>query len=125
MVKRKSQLSMGVANARKVTDDFVSAWKRAEKGLEPKEPVNRLHFADMATLFQYLSPKRFQLLQCLRRAGPVSIRKLATELHRDYKNVHSDAKDLLYIGLIEETADQRLVVPWDMIVSELPLLASA
>jgi predicted transcriptional regulator len=108
-----------------VTDDFVKAWKRAGRGLPPEEPVNRLHFADMTTLFKYLSPKRFELLQHLRESGPFSIRKLAAELHRDYKNVHTDVKELLYLGLIEETEEQLLSVPWDVIVSELPLLAKA
>lgn len=55
----------------------------------------------------------------------MSIRKLAAELHRDYKNVHTDAKELLHVGLIEETDDQLLSVPWDVIVSELSLLAKA
>jgi predicted transcriptional regulator len=114
-----------VAGAKKVTDDFVKAWKRAEKGLLAEEPVNRLHFADTATLFRYLSPKRFELLQYLRESGPLSIRKLASGLRRDYKNVHTDVKELLYVGLIAETDDQLLSVPWDVIVSELPLLAKA
>ncbi len=76
-------------------------------------------------MFKYLSPKRFELLQHLRKGGPLSIRKLAAGLHRDYKNVHTDVKDLLYLGLIEETTEQLLSVPWDVIVSELPLLAKA
>ena len=59
----------------------------------------------------YLSPKRIELLQHLRKAGPLSIRKLASGLQRDYKNVHTDVKELLHIGLIEETEDQLLSVP--------------
>jgi len=121
--KEKKELLIGVKGARKATNDFVRAWKRAQKGLTAEEPINRLHFADTATLFKYLSPKRFELLQYLRQAGPLSIRKLSGELHRDYKNVHTDVKDLLHVGLIEEREDDRLMVPWDVIVSELPLLA--
>ena len=64
---------------------------------------------------------RFELLQHLRERGNLSIRKLAAELHRDYKNVHTDVKELLHIGLIEEAEDGLLSVPWDAIVSELPL----
>lgn len=123
--KQKKELAVGVADARKVSADFVRAWKRAEQGLSVEGPTNRLHFEDMATLFQYLSPKRFELLQYLRSSGPLSIRKLAAELHRDYKNVHTDVKDLLQVGLIELTDEQLLCVPWDAIVSELPLLAKA
>lgn len=125
LARQQRKLAVGVASARHAGDDFVRAWKRAEKGLPPEEPINRLHFTDTATLFKYLSPKRFELLQHLRETGPLSIRKLAAELHRDYKNVHTDTKDLLCVGLIEETNDGLLSVPWDVIVSELPLLAKA
>jgi len=123
--KHPRKLAVGLGNAKQAGDDLVKAWKQAEKGLSPDEPINRLHFSDTATLFKYLSPKRFELLQHLREAGPLSIRKLATALHRDYKNVHTDVKDLLYVGLIEETENHLLSVPWDVIVSELPLLAKA
>lgn len=125
MSKQKRELPVGVAGARNISADFVKAWKRAEQGLSPDGPTNRLHFEDMATLFQYLSPKRFALLQHLRSSGPLSIRKLAAELHRDYKNVHTDVKELLHVCLIELTDEQLLSVPWDAIVRELPLLAKA
>lgn len=123
MAKQKKRLAIGVSSARQVGEDFVRAWKRAENGSPPEEPVNRLHFADTSTLFKYLSSKRFELLQHLRETGPLSIRKLSAELHRDYKNVHTDVKDLLHVGLIEETREGLLSVPWDVIISELPLLA--
>lgn len=125
MARQQRKLAVGVASAKQVGDDFVRAWTRAEQSLSPEEPINRLHFADTATLFKYLSPKRFELLQHLRESGPLSIRKLADELHRDYKNVHTDVKDLLYVDLIEETKDGLLSVPWDVIVSELSLLTRA
>jgi predicted transcriptional regulator len=125
LARQQRKLAVGVASAKQVGDDFVRAWTRAEQSLSPEEPINRLHFADTATLFKYLSPKRFELLQHLRESGPLSIRKLADELHRDYKNVHTDVKDLLYVDLIEETKDGLLSVPWDVIVSELSLLTRA
>ena len=125
MVKQNKRLKVGVKSAKQVSSDFTKAWKRAEKGIAPTKPINRLHFADALTLFKYLSPKRLELLQYLREAGPLSIRKLATALHRDYKNVHTDTKDLIDIGLILQTKENLLSVPWDVIVSELPLLAKA
>lgn len=119
---KKKELLVGLGGPKKVSEDFANAWKRAEKGLPPEEPVNRLHFEDMPTLFKYLSPKRFELLQHLRENGPLSIRKLAAQLKRDYKNVHMDVNDLIYVGLIEKNADELLIVPWDTIITELPLL---
>jgi len=125
LAKQQRKLSVGVGNAKQVGSAFVTAWKRSEKGLPPEPPINRLHFADAATLFKHLSPRRFELLQRLRAEEPLSIRRLATLLNRDYKNVHTDVKELLNVGLIEETADHLLSVPWDVIVSEFSLLAKA
>ncbi len=121
-MKKKQEISVGIRNGREAIDDAIRAWKRAEKGLPPDTPVNQLFFEDMATLFKYLSPRRFELLQKLRTIGPVNTRKLALILKRDYKNVYTDVADLKYIGLIEETKDKRLSVPWDEILSKMPLL---
>lgn len=125
LAKKKRTLVVGVGGARQAGSDFIRAWKRAEAGLPVEHPVNRLHFTDAALLFKCLSSRRFDLLRHLREAGPMSIRKLAGELKRDYKNVHTDVKELACVGLIEQTDDGLLNVPWDVIVSELPLLAKA
>ena len=122
---KKREILIGIGTGEDQAKSFVSAWKRAKKGLAAERPINRLHFADTATLFKYLSPKRFELLQQLHAIGPLSIRKLATELHRDYKNVHTDVKELQNIGLIEETRESLFVVPWDVIITELQLMAKA
>ncbi len=50
-----------------------------------------------------LSPGRWILLKKLRKKGPMSIRALAKELNRDYKNVHTDVRTLERVGLIEAT----------------------
>lgn len=122
---KKREILVGVQSERDMAEAAIRAWKRAEKGLPPEEPVNQLHFADMATLLKYLSPRRVELLQKLRSIGPVNIRQLAKALGRDYKNVYSDVSDLTHIGLIEETKDRRFQVPWDEILAKLPLLAKA
>ncbi|HEY9718485.1 MAG TPA: hypothetical protein V6C69_13525 [Trichormus sp.] len=122
---KKKEILIGVQTGRESADGAIRAWKRAEAGLPPEEPVNQLHFADMATLLKYLSPRRFELLQKLKEIGPVNIRQLAQNLKRDYKNVHTDVTELTQIGLIEETKDRRFLVPWDEILAKLPLFAKA
>lgn len=122
LARKQRKLAVGPASAKQAGDDFVTAWKRAEKGLPPEEPINRLHFADGTTMFKCLSAERFELLQHVRKRGPLSIRKTAAELHRDYKNVQADVKDLLQVGLIEKTGGGLLSVPWDEIFVTLPLL---
>lgn len=125
MPKSKKTLTVRVGTLEEMTGRFVKAWKRAEAGLPQREPTYVLQFTDTATLFKYLSPRRFELLQHLRESGPLSIRRLASQLKRDYKNVHTDVKELIAIGLIEENDENLLLVPWDSIVTELPLLAKA
>lgn len=122
---KKKQIFIGVESEQEMADAAIRAWKRAEQGLPPEEPVNQLHFEDMPTLLKYLSPRRVELLQKLRMIGPVNIRKLAQALERDYKNVYNDVADLAHVGLIEETSDRRFCVPWDEISAKFPLLAKA
>jgi predicted transcriptional regulator len=124
-MKKKKELFMAVQTEQDMAQAAMRAWKRAEQGLPPEEPVNQLHFADMVTLLKYLSPRRVELLQKLRAIGPVNIRQLAKALERDYKNVYSDVAELTHVGLIEETKDRRFQVPWDEILAKLPLLAKA
>lgn len=122
---KKKEILIGVQTGEEAAQAAIRAWKRAESGLPHEEPVNQLHFADMATLLKYLSPRRIELLQKLRAIGPINIRQLAQALQRDYKNVYSDVSELTHIGLIEETKDRRFKVPWDEILAKLPLLSKA
>ena len=58
-----------------------------------------------------LTPKRLDLLRYVRHHPVPSIRALATDLHRDYKNVHKDVEELERLGLLSRTADQ-VVAPY-------------
>jgi predicted transcriptional regulator len=69
-----------------------------------------------AQLASELSPKRMDLLQVLKKAGPLSIRSLAKLIGRNYSNVHADVQRLIEHGLIEKNADQHVLVPWDDVV---------
>ena len=53
----------------------------------------------------------------------MSIRALASELKRDYKNVHTDVKKMESIGLISRTRDEKVKVPWDIVEARLRLAA--
>lgn len=80
-----------------------------------------LSFVDLPLLLKTLSPARFELLQKLRAAGPVSIYELARRLQRNYKNVHTDVTQLAALGLIEKGNDNRITAPWDLLRAELSL----
>ena len=110
----KRILHIGIASVEALGQRFIDTWQQAERNEEitPHESVN---FEDLATLLATLTPKRWALLQQLHRQGPVSIYALAKSLSRDYKNVHSDVKALIELGIIERDANDKVIVPWDEI----------
>jgi predicted transcriptional regulator len=119
----KKTLLIAIRSVDQLEKETLSAFKKAKAGLPGKEPVNRLYFSDHNTLFSALSPKRWELLRMLRKHGPMSMKKLAAELKRDYKNVFDDVKQLASLDLIEKQEDDTFYVPWDDITIQLALAA--
>ncbi len=117
------QLLIAVRNDQQTADEIIDTWHRSEKGLSPEQPAHRLYFDDVETLWKALTHRRMHLLQILRQSGPLSIRKLATTLDRDYKNVHSDIAKLKAFGLVELDKEEHYFVPWDLIDLQIPLTA--
>jgi len=116
------KLYIEVNDPETTAEGFSEAWKQAERG-ESFSTENLLHFETLDVLLKTLTPARWRLLKSLRRQGPVSIRSLAKTLARDYKNTHTDVKQLIQIGLIEKRADGRIEVPWDIVEARLHLAA--
>lgn len=100
---------------------FVDAWKAAEAGSEPSR--DHVTFLRLESFMAAMSPRRLELMRHLRRSGPLSVRRLAQELGRDYKSVHGEVAKLVDAGLIERTRDGEMTVRWDRIVTELDLAA--
>ena len=53
----------------------------------------------------------------------MSIRALAKELERDYKNVYTDVRRLEQMDLVVRTRDENVEVPWDTVEARLRLAA--
>lgn len=115
-------INIGIGDSVTTAKGFIDAWKRAEKG-EKVEAEHRLDFESLESLLKILTPGRWILLKKLRKKGPMSIRALAKDLKRDYKNVHTDIKKLEAIGLISRTDDEKVQVPWDIVEAHLRLAA--
>jgi predicted transcriptional regulator len=96
---------------------------KIDTGIIPDKPIERLYFSDMKTLLQNLTPKRFELLNILHQAGPLSILALSKQLKRHYKNVYGDVKTLEMLGLVEKNSDGLYIVPWDEIEATIRLAA--
>ena len=118
----KQHIHIGVEDAERGFDRFVEAWHKAEAGDTEQSEIH-LNFEDLAMLASVLTPKRLELLKTLRQQGPLSVRALAKQLERDYKNVHVDVAALEQAELIQRTEDGFLVAPWDVIDAHVRLVA--
>ncbi len=113
------QVLIGIRSEKEQATEVMKAWRRAEHGLPPDEPAERLYFLDMASLMKVLSPKRMELLRILHSLGPTNIRQLAIKLDRNYSNVYQDVTELSIVGLIEMPKKNRYIVPWELITIDL------
>lgn len=111
---RKAGESLAAARA-----GFMTAWDTASYVGE------HFDFESPAALFRVLTPKRWELIECLQQSGPLGVRALARALGRDVKRVHEDATAMLKIGMVEKTADGKLFVPFNEIRADFKLQAAA
>ena len=87
---------------------------RVDAGEIPASATSRLHFSSYRQLHASLTDKRMALLEHVALQEGLSIRQLACELERDYRNVYDDVQRLVQLGLIE-IAHGKLHVPYDEI----------
>ncbi len=100
------------------TGDFTRTWKSG------KASAPRISFESPELMFKVLSGKRWELLNVMTGAGPMSIRAAARRLERDVKAVHGDVTALLNAGLLSKTDDGMIVFPYDAIHVDFMLEAA-
>jgi predicted transcriptional regulator len=88
---------------------FIAAWHRAGQG--EAESESHVTFHDLPALLAALTPKRLELLRYVRHHEVRTVRSLAVEIGRDYKNVHRDVEELTKLGLLARTSG-RVVAPY-------------
>lgn len=98
---------------------FLAAWNKGRYAGE------HFDFESPAALFRVLTPKRWELIETLQKAGPLGVRALARALGRDVKRVHEDAMAMSEYGLVEKDADGKLVVPFGEIRADFVMRAAA
>ena len=98
---------------------FLASWKTSEYQGE------HFDFESPAALFRVLTPKRWELIECLQQHGPIGVRALARALKRDVKRVHEDASAMIAIGMVEKLPDGKLVVPFDEIRADFVMRSAA
>jgi predicted transcriptional regulator len=97
-----SALTIDVAT---LADSLADAVKAMDTGTARKP---RHSFSSARSLMRTLGGKRFDLIQALSGAGPVTICEAARSAQRDAKTLHSDVQALLASGVLNKTADGRI-----------------
>jgi predicted transcriptional regulator len=118
----KQHIHIGVEDSERGYKRFIKAWHKAENNKIEQTEIH-LNFEDFSILLATLTTKRLELLKSLRQNGPMSVRALAKQLQRDYKNVHTDVSALEEINLIIRTDEDLITAPWDVIDTHLQLVA--
>lgn len=104
--------------------DFGAALQAAGSG-KAVVPYFGIGFQTMAQFGEVFTPKRWELVEALKAAGPLSIYALAKRLARHYRNVHKDVTALIEWTVIEKDAAGHVFVPWDEIDVRWPLVKHA
>jgi predicted transcriptional regulator len=102
--------------------DSLANMALAMETRKPQKP--RYSFENAATLMRTLGGKRFDLIQALSGAGPITIREAARRAGRDVKAVHGDVQTLLSCGVLDKTDDGKIVLPYDAVKVEFLLKAA-
>ena len=103
---------------------FGQTLAAAEVGRKVK-PHFGIGFRTMAQFGEAFTPKRWELVESLKAAGPLTIYALAKRLGRHYRNVHKDVTALMQWMVIEKDEAGRIFVPWDEIDVRWPLVRQA
>ncbi len=84
-----------------------------------------ISFPSHEDLWATLSPGRWALLKAMTGAGSIGVRELARRVGRDVKGVHTDAQALVLCGVIDKTADGKLIFPYDAVHVDFIITAAA
>ena len=117
-----NRIEITVLKPQAALDAFVETWRRVEAGGEEKP---RLAFGSLRELFSVITEKRLELLRYVAIHEVLNMRQLAQGLGRNYKNVHTDVRELLELGLLEKSDQGQLTAPFDEIVIHAELRDAA
>jgi predicted transcriptional regulator len=110
-------VTLGVATRDVVSARFLAAMKGRAQGAY-------ISFESPELLFKTLTQLRWNIIQAITGAGPLSIREIARRVHRDVKAVHRDVHALLDVGVLERTAQGAVEFPYEALHVDFMLKAA-
>jgi predicted transcriptional regulator len=105
----EKMLTISVATLDNTKDSLKAAFRVGKADATP-----RYTFDSRDSLLRTLTANRWGLIEALAGAGPLGVRELARRVGRDLKGVHTDARALVLVGLIDKSADGKLSFPYDV-----------
>jgi len=111
-------VTLAIASRELASRRFLGAFTGTRQG-------SFISFETPELLFKTLTAKRWELLQAMTGAGPMSIREVARRLHRDVKAVHGDVQALLVAGLLEKNEAGQILFPYDAVHVDFMLKEAA
>ena len=115
-------MKMVVLEVRSLAATLQDAARAMKVGRAEREA--RIAFDSPELLWKVLTAKRWELLKALCGAGPVTMREAARRVGRDVKAVHTDAKALLLVGVLDRTPEGRIEFPYEAVKVEFLLQAA-
>jgi len=115
-------LRIEISTPQAAMEAFAQTWERLERG-EAVSPVESIGFESLSELLSTLTPRRWDLIQTLKRSGPTPIDDLAKHVEQDRTPSRADVGTLVDLGILEIDDRQRVFVPWDEIDLRVPLAA--
>jgi predicted transcriptional regulator len=98
--------------------------RRFLRAFEGESQGTFISFESPALLFKVLTGKRWDLLNMMTGAGPMTIRQAARRLGRDVKAVHGDVHALMNTGMLQKTDNGRIEFPFDAVHVDFTLKAA-
>ena len=114
------KLYIKVQSIKQSLTNFKNLWKDIDSGKKLETPINILSFESSNLLINTLIPRRLELLQQLHDIGKSNLGKITKKFDGNQEQVEKDIKVLVHTGLVVQEKD-KYYVPWDSIVTELPL----
>jgi predicted transcriptional regulator len=89
--------------------------ERTRAAFGGKPQGSHISFATAELMWKTLAPPRWNIIETMTGAGPMSIREVARRVGRDVKAVHGDVKKLVDNGVIDRTEEGKVVFPYDAV----------
>ena len=118
-------LRIEISTPQAAMEAFARTWERLERG-ETVNPVETIGFESLSELLSTLTPRRWELIQTVKRRGPTPIGDLlepVEPVEHDNTSSRTDVGTLVDLGILEIDDRQRVFVPWDEIDLRVPLAA--